>query len=744
MRMEDADIRRGHRGRRLTYEDAMGNDLVNAVIELVTNADDSYLAMEDRGELHEQVSIRIEIERRRPPNKTVLAVKDRAEGMTREDMREKLQVEGELHRRFGTENRKRGMFGSGAKEVTHFGRTVFESISGDQYTRYEIPQGGGSQTAVPRIGSESPDRHREEMGIPHGNGTVVTIYVDSAQFTIPRYETLKRRLQTAPQLQPILQDERRRLQLVDLNHPEENSEQILYFEPDAEIVIEDRELVVPRFQEAIEASGQPPLLTLKRASEPAGEFAGVLIQAGRTAFERDQLGLTNQPYADRFFGELDCRFLWRLIAEAEARDAEDPTVLPAGEEDEFLVERPLNPSRPVSRRRRSGLDRTHPFISALREQITEILNGERQRALSELAGDDRPEMDERLERELSEIPDRLADLLAGEEGDDESERLRLVPGSLNVEVGEIDSFSVYADPELAEASGEHVEVVPIEGEDRIEVDANERPLSEAEDRFSASFRIRGVEEGNAVLLVGVGRETRQLDVTIGSEDEESVELIAFDRNQYSVRADGSRSANVTVAVSPELREQVGGDRVALSLGGAEGISEAVQLTAPNPTIRRDGDEPFLAKSKLLGGRGGAGLTGRLSASYGHASVSARVRITTAEEDERTGELPFEIEYRTGIEAEKRRYNWDEREEGEVLEILADHPSVDPFYSEQDGTVMHKPELVLVTKEIAAGAVAYRGLSEEIEDQGTDDGAIPLEILSEYERRVEEALRRIYS
>lgn len=39
MKMEDAEIRRGHSRRRLTNEDAMGNDLVSALIELVTNAE---------------------------------------------------------------------------------------------------------------------------------------------------------------------------------------------------------------------------------------------------------------------------------------------------------------------------------------------------------------------------------------------------------------------------------------------------------------------------------------------------------------------------------------------------------------------------------------------------------------------------------------------------------------------------------------------------------------------------------
>lgn len=318
MRFEEAEIMRGDRGRRLTYEDAMGNDLTNGIIELVTNADDSYCALEDRNQLSSQARIRIEI-RRGHSKPTLVRIKDRAEGMSRQEMREFLQWEGELNRRFDPGSRKRGLFGSGAKEVSHFGATTFESIKGDTYTRYDIPRGGGSSTEKPQIGSESPDRHRKDMGITSGNGTVVTIRADSRQFVIPQYETLRHRLQIASQLQPILQDEKRWVELLDLGNPEENKDRLLLVEPEATVVFDRRSLEIPGFQEAIERIGQPVALTLLRADEPLEELAGLLFRAGRTAFERDQLGLTNQAHADRFYGEIRCPFIWRLIAEAEAQ-----------------------------------------------------------------------------------------------------------------------------------------------------------------------------------------------------------------------------------------------------------------------------------------------------------------------------------------------------------------------------------------------------------------------------------------
>jgi len=124
------------------------------------------------------------------------------------------------------------------------------------------------------------------------------------------------------------------------------------------------------------------------------------------------------------------------------------------------------------------------------------------------------------------------------------------------------------------------------------------------------------------------------------------------------------------------------------------------------------------------------------------STSARVRITG--EDEKIGdELPFNIEYRRDIEARKRRYSWNLDGVPQVLYVLADHPSVKPFYKASLGPanrLLLTPELRTVTREIAASAVAYRSLEERTwsEDQR------PEAILAEYEQVLERALRHLYS
>jgi hypothetical protein len=738
MKFQEAEIKRGDRGRRLTYEDAMGNDLINAIIELVTNADDSYCALEDRGALHAQGSIRIEIERH-TTEPTKLVVRDRAGGMSFEEMKRFIQTEGELHREFNQSNRIRGMFGSGAKEVTHFGPTIYESIKDNVYTRYEIPRGGGSKTDKPRIGHESADEHREKLGIP-STGTVVTIDVDSQQFTIPQYNTLRQRLQATPQLQSVLQDQNRRVVLKDLNHPE-NEDVLKVVEPTSTLIIDQRELGIIGYQEIMSKLNLPVKLTLKRAEEPLNDMAGILIKAGRTIFERDQFGQANQAHADLFYGDLDCPFLWRLIAEAEARDADNLSLLPS-ENPSYQIERNLNPSRPVSRRRRSGLDRTHPFISRLRSVVQTILNSERQRSVSQQAQHEKPIIDENLRQELSEIADKLGEFLQGEYGNDRSKDLYTIPSSLSLQAGENKSFTVYATPDLVRAHGKLVEAVVIQGEDVVELDESNKELIDRNGNFSVGFTIVGKNKGSASLLIALGKEDTSIKVFVGQFQDPGgfAGLIGFDREMYTVRADGKRKAKIQIFVKDSLRQRISQKKISLRITGAERISEAARLEVQTPTLEKTENNLWVGYSKIIGGRGGSGLRGKLIAFYGGEEASAIVRITDEEDDRIGNDLPFRIEYEPGIEARNRRYNWKLSEEPKILQILTEHPSVQPYFKRNSqNKVQNTSELIMVTREIAASAVAFRNINEKYWPEDTR----PEEIIVDYEKTWERALRYLY-
>src|SRR5712692_909961 len=80
---------RTERAFRQDAELAMGTDPVRAIVELVTNADDAYVKQGEK----RKGSIRIEIDRRRRRSASLVVVKDRAGGMTIEEMKECLGKE---------------------------------------------------------------------------------------------------------------------------------------------------------------------------------------------------------------------------------------------------------------------------------------------------------------------------------------------------------------------------------------------------------------------------------------------------------------------------------------------------------------------------------------------------------------------------------------------------------------------------------------------------------------------------
>ena len=66
---------------------AMRGQIERALVELITNCDDSYREMEEH-DLQTKGTIRIEIERRRKGAPSIVVVRDRAAGMSAKDMRD--------------------------------------------------------------------------------------------------------------------------------------------------------------------------------------------------------------------------------------------------------------------------------------------------------------------------------------------------------------------------------------------------------------------------------------------------------------------------------------------------------------------------------------------------------------------------------------------------------------------------------------------------------------------------------
>ena len=93
-------------------------DVYDAIVELVTNADDRYEVLKTQG------CIEIEVQRQRKGRATILRVRDFADGMTSSDMDQKLARIGGRVSGFESVN-VRGTNSRGAKDVAALGKVIF-------------------------------------------------------------------------------------------------------------------------------------------------------------------------------------------------------------------------------------------------------------------------------------------------------------------------------------------------------------------------------------------------------------------------------------------------------------------------------------------------------------------------------------------------------------------------------------------------------------------------------------------
>lgn len=203
------------RYKRQNMERAMRGKIERGLVELITNSDDSYRDLEDIGK---QVSgkIRIEVERRKKGQSNTVIVRDRAGGMNRAEIYKKLGELGKRTSGFEKGKARRGLHGRGARDVAAFGTVHYESIKEGEYNHLIIPPSLTCSFKEPS--KKATQEVRKNLGIPKGNGTVVTIEVEK-RFKIPQHgKTLLENFHRYYSLRDILSNPARKVTIVDLNH----------------------------------------------------------------------------------------------------------------------------------------------------------------------------------------------------------------------------------------------------------------------------------------------------------------------------------------------------------------------------------------------------------------------------------------------------------------------------------------------------------------------------------------------
>jgi len=384
------DLGADPRYKRQNMEKAMRGKIERGLVELITNSDDSYHNLEEEGK---QVSgkIRIEITRKKGQPSTVI-VRDRASGMNREEMFLNLGTLGRRTSGFEKGKARRGLHGRGARDVVAFGEVHFESIKDDQYNHLIIPPSLKCHFADPRP-KRATEEIRKKLGIPRGNGTVVTIKVES-RFQIPQHETLLKDFSRYYSLRDIFSNPNREIILVDLNNQRED--RLIYKYPAGEILF-DETFPVPKYPEA-RARFQLILHHTAFEQDPLPYREGILVKSATAIHDCTYFGLESEPFSWRFSGTLRCDYIDQLAREYDDREEKNPNC-PNHPEDNPL--RLFDPFR-------DGLLYEHPFTQALYKKGKEILQRFVDKLKSAEAPPKRDVADENLLRRLSRLSKEIS------------------------------------------------------------------------------------------------------------------------------------------------------------------------------------------------------------------------------------------------------------------------------------------------------------------------------------------------
>jgi len=373
-------------------------DIYDAIIELVTNADDRYQLLGEDGR------IEIEVQRQRSEKGTVLKVRDFADGMTTKDMDEKLHAYG--GRVSGLEEGKnvRGTNSRGAKDITAIGRVRFESIAGDGlFHRCEM-----HHQFTPYESEKLRLNHRKLIEIPSGTGTLVTVYLDNV-ISIPQHANLVDYVSRLVPLRDILMDVHRNITVLDVN---KGRKDVLHAK-DLEGKVKIKEsFTIPGYRDA-----NAKLMIYRAPKQFEREqqkfrMGGILVKSRHAVHEATLFDskLETDTHAAWFYGKLICPHidqLWNEHDEANERDEESDS---------------SNPFPIIDPMRKQGLTRDHPFVHALfgeaLKRLRPLVELERKQAEGQRAAVENKETRKRLNK----LETVAAKFMEDKQDDDEPNR----------------------------------------------------------------------------------------------------------------------------------------------------------------------------------------------------------------------------------------------------------------------------------------------------------------------------------
>jgi len=386
-------------------DQAIRKDVLRALVEVITNSNDSYSRLEHAGETF---SGDIVIEVRRKHHNSIIRVRDFAEGMDDERMDKVVGTYGEATSGLKEDKHVRGLWGRGLKDaIFGLGHGYVRSFKGDYFYSSSLVLKKG----VPTFELENPipatPALREKHGIPEGNGTEIEIIVSRDDVKMPQYDNLRNYLQRHFELRPIMSNPARRIILRDMVGAGKirHEHALSYKSPRGEKVL-DEEIEVEGYPVRAQVEVYRSNIQLSTKGEE-GDYAdgGLLVISKSMVISLTMFKFENDPYASFFYGSITCDYLHELLKNDE----------------------------PVLTATRDGINWTHPFAKALKtsveKKIEPLVQAEREHAIHE----EQTKLDKRLRKKLDRALRQLNTIASTELRDgsigEETSRKSLLPPS---------------------------------------------------------------------------------------------------------------------------------------------------------------------------------------------------------------------------------------------------------------------------------------------------------------------------
>jgi len=682
-------------------------DVYDALVELITNADDSYSRLFQDGKRRaDGGDILIEYEERRRRTSR-LVIRDRAEGMNAEEMYKCLARPGAYSSRTGN----RGYMGRGAKDCTALGTLTYESIKDDKYYRCSITPDfkftleAANEKVTPAV--------RGRLGIERGNGTSVTLQL-LPECRLPRFRSLADDLPWHFALRDLMA-ESSATKIILKKVGASQSCKLVHRPPEGRLVINES-FQVPGYPDA------RATLMIWRAPEPLEQYKprferfGILVKSTRAIHECSLLhdDIKADPNARRYFGRLECPYVDSLMEEyEECRAAGKP-------------HRAHNPRLIVDPNRRSGLDRRHPFVEALLQipikRLHGLLTAEREASRARQRNIANAETKARLHklarlagRFLQQQLDGLEELTADEAADQTSfakTGVLLYPTYFKLGLGQERTVTYYAHRAATENEGK----VSVTCEPANAIQLAGVPFSLTEHRkrrdlLVGTFKVVGAATCDGAILTASktgapNAEALANVVEMVPQDRLLSDPLEFEHKEYRVKVGTTRSIRLYARV-PESVSASAIVRVSSDDEAKVQVRGSCTLQPVEGTNYAEGS--VVVHARTLGSN--CRLTAEVA---GHRAVT---RVRVVDKPETTG-VPIRIEL-VPDSFGSFRAQWATHEgKPNLLKVSATHPSLARYLGSESQGYPGQTSVVfrLLLAEIVAESVCRKSLSLEAQER----------------------------